>query len=351
MHLTIPGLKPQKHWAKVPDDIVTYHPYDDENGAVWCPVVGPDTVRCDIRLAKRAGTDSFEDYGRIGRYDSGMMGIANEYNPDLDWVLYCNDQVLMVGNDRNTLRDVFNHQHRWKFIRPPALKLPPDDDEVEEILANVVHINDAAPGNLALRYHLGPVLDVALIRSVNKKRTKIEIAGDTVTFGPDEFLPPTTHRKNEFREGIRKLRAPVATPRPQASNQLTYAEDSSDCVPGRPDLRINVFQGKRTERYLWFDFELANQGKESINWLHYQWSSDGEVPKGKGPFAFQNDRPFTVFSITTHGYLRTLYPGCSEKISVCVGKDVGPGEIKVFIPAYYFGGHHGCYFMLALIAP
>lgn len=330
----------------MPDDIITYHPYDAENGSVWCPVVAPNTVRSDIRLAKRAGTDSFEDYGRIGRYDTGMMGIANEYNPELDWILYRGDQVLMVGNNRNTLRDVFDHQHRWSIIRPPAMKLIPDDDDIEEILANVVHIKDAVPGDFVLRYHSGPVLDVALIRKVNKKRTKFEIAGDTIAFSPDEFLPPTKYRKSEFREGIEKLRAPVAIPLPQPSNQLTYPEQQSDCVPGRPGLRIKILPGRRSEHYFWFDFEIVNQGSETVNWLHYQWSRDSEVPKGKGPFAYQNDQPFTVFSISTQGYAVTLYPGSIERISVCVGKDLGVGDLKVFIPAYYFGGQYGCYFML-----
>lgn len=342
--LTVPEIKPRKNWAKIPDDIVQHHRFDDPEGPVWCPVIAPGIVRSDIRLAKREGTDNFQDYGRINRVDAGMLGIVTEYEADADWILYVGDEVLTVGNDRDSLRDLFDRQYRWMFIRPPALKLVPDDDEIEEILANVVHPKVANAGDFVLRYHLGPILDVALIRKVNKTRTKFEILGDTLTLELDDFLPPTKYRKSEYTEGIKKLRAPVAAPLPPLHGDSVFPEHPSSCIPSKPTVRIEVMHGTLSGNYFWFDFVVTNQGAETINTLHYQWARNSNIPKEKCPFAYQNNEHFTVFSLRHSGF--KLYPSSNERVSVCVGKNVGAGELNVFIPEYYFGGRQNSYFRL-----
>lgn len=344
--LKVGVLRPNKNWAKVPDDKISYHPYEAEDSSVWCPLVTKDTVRSDIRLAKRSCRDQFADYGSIGRFDTGMWGIANEYNPFKDWILHINDHVLLVGNDRNTLQDIFNHQYRWRFVRPPAMKLIPCEDEIEEVLSSVVRAKDAKVGDFVLRYHLGPVLDVALINKVNRSRTKFGIVGDTVTLGPSEFVPPTKKRKNEYIDGIKRLLSPIATSLPNDPQEPTYPEHQSNHIPGRPDLKLNVISGRRTDRYVYFDFEIENQGSETVNWLHYEWARDADTPKYRRPFSYLDDTFQTVFSVSTHGYSRTLYPNSSEKISVCVGKDLSAGQLKVYIPAYYFAGCAGSFFRL-----
>ena len=243
---------------------------------------------------------------------------------------------------------MFDHQYRWQLIRPPALKLVPDVDDIQEILSSVVHIKDATTGDLVFRYHLGPVLDIAMIRTVNKTRTKFEIVGDSLTFEPGDFLPPTKHRKDEFQQVIKKLASPIAIALDAPKGTPAYPETTSSFVPGRPDLTVSVDRVSRSGDYVWVNFEIHNHGTETVYWLHYQYAREINAPKEVVLFAYQNNIRYSIFSVNADGSGRTLYPGTKEKISVSIGRNVGVGEMKLFIPAYYFAGFRDCYFMLSV---
>ncbi|MFN7362256.1 MAG: hypothetical protein ACK5ZC_02870 [Pirellulaceae bacterium] len=347
--LKVPGIRDRKGWAKLPLGILPGHSFERELTPVWSPFIGNETIRSDIRLAKRSGNDDFEDYGRIGRFDVGIYGVAREHNPNKDWILHRGDEVLFVGNNQGLLQDEFDIEYRWKFIRPRALKLIPSEEEIREMLSNVGHPKTIQSGQFGLRGHRGLVSDIVLITAVSKNGKKLRIAGDSIEITRENLSPPTKHNLKDYIAGLEKLRFPYAGPLPAIAEKMVYPDSPSACIPGRPSLRIELGNIRPNDKYLYFYFKVINDGREIVPWKHYQWSADSWPPQHLSPFAVQGEKNIKLFSIADYyNNPKPIYPGDSANISVCLGGPRTNEEIRVFIPSEFFCGYANQAFMIQL---
>ncbi len=309
-------------WATVPDSAIGIDWDEGYNSTIWFPIISskPPTIRTDIRVAK------FED----GQWDLIVDAIHFESN-----------------DDPAILRERFDRLDRFRYLRPAAFELIPEEDEIEEILSRIVHPKKCAAGDLLLRYQSGPVLDCVCVRS-HSKAGRIKIVGDELQFSDDHFLPPTKYRKDQYRQGVQKLRAPVTTALNFDGATKTYPESPSACIPGRPETGLNVKAARIYGDYLNIVLEVRNRGQATLYLTDHKWHPEFKKSKLETPFAYQNDVPSTVFEVSNHA--RYLYPGDSIDVEICVGKKLVAGEVKVFIPAFLFSGMRETYFMLRVQA-
>jgi len=213
--LTIERFKKKSGaWATVPDSTTGIEWDDGYTSTTWFPIISskPATIRTDIRVAK---------------FEGGL------------WDLIIDGRYIESHQDAASLRDRFDQHYRFRYLRPAAIKLVPTNDEIEEILSRVVHPKKCGQGDLLLRYNSGPVLDCVCVRT-HSKAGAIKIVGDEYQFSDDQFLPPTKYRKDQYRAGIQKLRAPIETALAFDGTTKTYPESPSLMVGRQGRERIPV---------------------------------------------------------------------------------------------------------------